>query len=120
MLSGDPVQINVNVEKVTNYINEINQGQSTVMIGNKWSKTLDEYLSPEIVKERTGIPLVTTMPEMSDTNLTSMWERKKAVQTTKGIAQLENPFKELANRILPVEITKGFTHKKNWLKLFGK
>lgn len=120
VIAGDPVQINVNAEKVANLINQIDQYKPTVIVGNKWTKTLDEYLSPEVMGERIGYPLVTHIPDLSDVNLNALWQRKRALNTTKGNSLLEKPFRDLAARILPEEVVKGFAPKKSWLKLRGR
>lgn len=120
VIAGDPVQINVNAEKVTNIINQIDQNKPTVIIGNKWTKTLDEYLTPEILRERIGYPLVTNIPDVSDVNLSALWQRKRALDTTKGNSLLEKPFRDLAARILPEDVVKGFAPKKSWLKIMSR
>lgn len=121
VVSGDPIQINIQLEKVMSYLSNYINNKNVFLIGNKWHDSYDEYLSKDILRERAGLDLLTAIPDVSDMNASAMWEGVKVIQTKKGRELLKPPFMTMIERILPNEIVKEFgTGKSNWFSFFGK
>jgi hypothetical protein len=120
VFSGDPIQINLKLEKLISYLTNYISNKNIYMIGNKWSQLYDDYLSREIVEERTGLNLISTIPDMTELCSAAMWKGVKAIEIKKGKELLIKPILDLCRRILPEEIIREFSEKSSWLRVFGK
>ncbi|MBP1931810.1 hypothetical protein [Ammoniphilus resinae] len=119
VISGDPIQINLRLERLMNFLKLIGADKNLIVIGNKWSNQLNEYLSPEIIHERTGLNLFTTIPDLTEITIPAMWSGKRLMEM-KGGELIEKPFFTLAERLLPSEVTKGFKPKQGLFHLFKR
>ncbi|BCJ88163.1 P-loop NTPase family protein [Effusibacillus dendaii] len=119
VMTGDPIQMNNRLSRLIPFIERLNSRKKAVLIGNKWDSALDEYITPEIVSERTGIEFVTAIQDLSHIPLMALWEGKKTIQTAVGKSMLRRPFQILAKRILPPLVVDEFTRKNQRFLIIG-
>ncbi|WP_047153692.1 hypothetical protein [Aneurinibacillus tyrosinisolvens] len=110
----DPIQINIHMEKKIGILKRQAPNGHIHLIGNKWCETIEEYVTPLIIKEQTGFEMIATIPEMSHLTLPSAWTGEKVIKTESGNELLEEPFRSLSERILPEQFIRNKPEKKRW------
>lgn len=114
LTTADPIQINLHMEKSIEILRKYAPNSKIGLIGNKWRSDLSEYVTPKTIQQKTGLEMITTIPEMSHITIPSAWTGERAIKQKEGNALLEEPFQLLSRRILPEQFVRNKKSKKRW------
>lgn len=114
LTTADPIQINLHMEKNIEILRKYAPNSKIGLIGNKWRSDLSEYVTPKTIQQKTGLEMITTIPEMSHITIPSAWTGERAIKQKEGNALLEEPFQLLSRRILPEQFVRNKKSKKRW------
>src|SRR5699024_103819 len=87
-------------------IHRLGAEKKSILIGNKWNKTFSDVLTKDVIEDRTGLSLQTTIPDLSELYIRSVIEAKTMIKFSKARETLIRSFLPLCERILPLDITR--------------